>query len=185
LNSRAAFSIIAAMRGPLLLLLVALAACPQPRPDSQKPVAPPTLPALRLTLPRLTGGTLSLHALRGHPVLITLFTTWCLRCQAEAPLFVRLHDRLHEGGLRVVGIGLDLQTSLVRTYVEFVGFKFDVLLAKPDDLDLVGAIGPTRQVPRTILADSDGRVVLDQSGFTDFAILEPKLDALLHSGRRR
>jgi peroxiredoxin len=179
LKTSAAFSIIAAMRGLLLLpLLVTLAACPQQRPDPPKPV-PSMLPPLRLTLPRTAGGKLSLEALRGHPIVITLFTTWCLRCQAEAPLFVRLHERLRGRGLRVVGIALDLQASLVRTYVEFVGFKFDVLLATPDDLELVGAVGATRQVPRTLLVDSEGRVVLDQSGFTDFATLEPRVEKLL------
>lgn len=165
------------MRGLLLMLLLTLAACPQQRPDPPQHVAP-TLPPLRLTLPRTAGGKLSLEALRGHPVVITLFTTWCLRCQAEAPLFVRAHERLRGRG-RVVGIALDLQASLVRTYVEFVGFKFDVLLARPDDLELVGAIGATRQVPRTMLVDSEGRVVIDQSGFTDFATLEPQLERLL------
>jgi thiol-disulfide isomerase/thioredoxin len=164
-----------------LLLSLLLLGCP-PRPEQRDDPPPSAAPsrALRLTLPRLGGGALSLESLRGRPVLITLFTTWCLRCQAEASLFVRLQERYRARGLAVVGVVVDLQaSSLIQTYVDFVGFRFDVLYARPDNLDLVAALGPTPQVPRTVLVDASGMLVLDQTAQTDFVALEGQLERLL------
>jgi len=59
---------------------------------------------VEMTLPRLGGGEVSLSRLRGHPVVVTLFTTWSLRCQAEAPLFTKMHERHRGQGLKVLGI---------------------------------------------------------------------------------
>jgi cytochrome c biogenesis protein CcmG/thiol:disulfide interchange protein DsbE len=172
-------------RAPALLCccLLALARCGgAQRPERNEPLslAPePTARGVTMTLPQLGGGSLSIESYRGHPVLITLFTTWCLRCQAEAPLFVRLSER--EEGLRVVGVALDNLTklSLVQTYVGFVGFRFPVLLAEPTSLELVGGLGQTKQVPRTVLLDAKGALVQDHVGQTDFPRLERALATLL------
>jgi len=165
----------------LCCCLLALARCGgAQRPESNEPLSPePTARSVTMTLPRLGGGSLSIESYRGHPVLVTLFTTWCLRCQAEAPLFVRLAER--EGALRVVGIALDdlTKVSMVQTYVGFVGFRFPVLLAEPTNLELVGGLGPTKQVPRTVLLDAKGVVVQDHVGQTDFPRLERALATLL------
>lgn len=134
---------------------------------------------MEMTLPRLGGGKVSLAEVRGKPVVLALFTTWSLRCQAEAPLFVRIHERYRGKGLRVLGVAMDMQVVLVKTYVEVVGLPFDVLLARPDDLELVGALGQTKQVPRTVLLDRRGQIVLDQRGQTDFTVLERRIRALL------
>jgi cytochrome c biogenesis protein CcmG/thiol:disulfide interchange protein DsbE len=139
-----------------------------------------------MTLPRLGGGSLSLQSLRGRPVLITLFTTWWVPCQEEAPAFLRLDERFRSRGLAVVGIALNTggttPAKLVALYVEEVGLRFPVLLASPDDLELMGGLGPTKAVPRTILLDGEGRIVLDQTGATRFQELERKILELL--GRR-
>lgn len=150
----------------------------------QTPAADDTERGLEMTLPRLGGGKVSLSELRGKPVVLALFTTWSLRCQAEAPLFIRMHERYHTKGLRVVGVALDMQVVLVKTYVDVVGLPFDVLLASPDDLELVGALGQTRQIPRTVLLDRSGQIVLDQRGQTDFSVLERRIRAHLTSTKR-
>jgi len=161
--------------------LLLLASCVgKTTPD--RPLTPAASEGVRMTLPRLGGGKLTIDALRGQPVLITLFTTWCLRCQAEAPRFVRFGER---PGLKVVGIALDDLTklSLITTYVTFVGFRFPVLLAQPDDLELVGGLGVTKQVPRTVLLDPVGRVIQDHVGQTSFDKLAPAIDRLLAPSR--
>ena len=63
-----------------------------------------------LTLPKLGGGSVSLADHRGKLVLVTLFTTWSLRSQAEAPRFIQYHERLGPRGLKVLPICLDLRS---------------------------------------------------------------------------
>lgn len=175
------------MRGPATGVLLGAAASllvgcggPARGPELQLNQPASVDPGARMTLPRLGGGQVSLQELRGRPVLLTLFTTWCLRCQAEAPLFVQLHEQHGRRGLRILAVALDVRgRPMVQPYVEFVGFKFDVLLARPDDIELVGGLGVTRQVPRTVLLDARGRIVLDQQGATDFAALRAGVERSL------
>jgi thiol-disulfide isomerase/thioredoxin len=135
---------------------------------------------VQMTLPLLKGGEVSLQGWPGKPVLITLFTTWCLRCQVEAPLFNRLHAA-YAHRLRVLGVVVDVKTppAIMQTYVEFVKFRFDVAVARPDDLELVGALGKTRRVPRTVLLDQSGIIVLDHVGQTNAPELKKQLGRLL------
>jgi peroxiredoxin len=148
----------------------------------------PTLPSppVQMTLPRLGGGIVSLESLRGRPVLISLFTTWWIPCQEEAPRFVRFDERFGRDGLVVLGIALDSDGStpakLVQIYVNEMGIRFPVLLASPNDLELVGGVGQTKAVPRTLLLDRQGRIIIDQVGATRFQVLEIKILELL--GRR-
>ena len=140
-------------------------------------------PPVSMTLPRLDGGKLSLASLRGRPVLLTLFTTWWVPCQEEAPAFVRFDERFRQDGLAVVGIALDnagiTPARLVQLYVSEMGIRFPVLLAPPDDLELVGGVGATKAVPRTLLLDRQGRIVLEHVGRTRFQALEAKVLELL------
>ena len=80
-------------------------ACSGPAPQQPDPLSPAPLttrPGAQMTLQRLGGGEVSLQGLRGKPVLITLFTTWCLRCQAEAPLFNQIQALFLKIGLAKV-----------------------------------------------------------------------------------
>jgi len=49
----------------------------------------------------------------------------------------------------------------------------------PHDPPLVGAIGQTFHVPRTVLIDKAGRKVLDHKGQTDFRVVEQRIQGLL------
>ncbi len=172
-------------------LTVALAACggaQKQSPEDGDPLAGARQRTpVSLTLPRLGGGDLSLDALRGKPVLVTLFTTWSLRCQAEAPLLLQLQDRYP--GLQVVGISIgplgQSGLPLVQAFVEVTGITYPVLLAEHDNLDLVGAFGQVKHVPRTVLLDAAGRELHEHVGQTDFPKLYKQLDALFGTRRSK
>jgi len=68
----------------------AVARVGQPAPDFTEPLAP--------------SGTLSLSALRGHPVYLNFFATWCPPCNDEAPAIEALQRRYAARGLDVVGV---------------------------------------------------------------------------------
>jgi cytochrome c biogenesis protein CcmG/thiol:disulfide interchange protein DsbE len=56
------------------------------------------------TEPTASGGTLSLSSLRGRPVYLNFFATWCPPCNAEAPSINALQKRYIAQGLEVVGV---------------------------------------------------------------------------------
>ncbi|MFN2459309.1 MAG: TlpA family protein disulfide reductase [Candidatus Velthaea sp.] len=61
-------------------------------------------PAPPFTLPTVNGKPLSLQSLRGKPVYLNFFASWCGPCNEEAPFIGKLSDKYKAKGLTVVGV---------------------------------------------------------------------------------
>jgi cytochrome c biogenesis protein CcmG/thiol:disulfide interchange protein DsbE len=55
-------------------------------------------------MPTSTGGTLALASLKGKPVYLNFFATWCGPCNDEAPYINGLQKRYASRGLAVIGV---------------------------------------------------------------------------------
>ena len=62
--------------------------------------------APEFALPDLAGKTVRLSELRGRPVLVNFWATWCTACWSELPELIKLHERYGEK-LVILGISLD------------------------------------------------------------------------------
>ncbi|MGH3768336.1 MAG: TlpA disulfide reductase family protein [Pseudonocardiaceae bacterium] len=58
---------------------------------------------------RRLGGTdtVSLRELRGKPVLLNSWATWCVECRTELPTIQRLAQTYRDRGLQVIGVNVD------------------------------------------------------------------------------
>ena len=93
-------------------------------------------------LGRLDGSELRLSDLRGQPVVLNFWATWCAPCRQEIPQFVDAFDRFRDQGLVVVGVNMQEGKSIVRPYAEDFGMEFPIVI------DVDGEVGDAYPAPR-------------------------------------
>ena len=89
------------------------------------------VPAPEIDLPTLTGGRVQLSKLRGHPVVVSFWGTWCPPCRLEFPELVQLHEAHSAAGLRILTVnGRDQErsTKAVQSFVDEFKAAFPVAL---------------------------------------------------------
>jgi len=134
------------------LLLVAACGGEGPRRIAAVDIGKPAPAYASLTL---AGDTTSLAALRGEPVLLNIWATWCHPCRTEIPELERLHQQHSANGLRVIGVSIDAggEDDAVRAFAEEYRMTYPVWRDADGRVSTVfGAIG----VPATYLIDRDG-----------------------------
>jgi peroxiredoxin len=109
------------------LLLVAAASGVGAQPIASGRRAP------EIDLPTLNGGRFELSKLRGHPVILSFWGTWCPPCRDEFPELVRVQATHADAGLYVVGVnGRDQEESTkdVQRFVDAYAVSFTIALDK-------------------------------------------------------
>lgn len=109
------------------------------------------VPALGLT--DLDGKTWNLAALKGQPVMLNFWATWCEPCRAEMPSLERVATRHERAGLVVLAVNYKEAAPVIRRFLDASPFSLPILL----DRDGAAAAAWTPRVfPTTVLIDRHG-----------------------------
>ncbi len=120
-------------------------------------------PGIDFTASTLDGTTVRLSGLRGHPVLINFWATWCAACRSEMPAIQRTWDQYHRRGLEVLAVDFrEADRDAIRRFLEAAGVRYGSAL-DPDGT-IAQAYGVTFGLPVSVFVDRSGRVALIQTG---------------------
>ncbi|HZI93610.1 MAG TPA: TlpA disulfide reductase family protein [Patescibacteria group bacterium] len=179
------------MTGLMLLLVTTLlpagaAARTAPAASAPAAVAHPT--AAPDVQPIDSPGYLRLvSSMKGHPLVVNVWATWCDPCREEFPDIVRFHREMGPRGVEVAAISLDMPSALKTDVVPFLaanGATFHLFLKTPGgDEEFINTVDPgwSGALPATFVYDREGKLVRSVFGSTSFeqlgAIVAPLLPA--------
>jgi peroxiredoxin len=152
--------------------------------QSNQPVAtPPAQAQLKIgaaapnfVLTDTDGHTVSLAALRGKPVLINFWATWCGPCRDELPLIHEEYLAHRAQGLQVVAIDFgDESADTVRHFWQSLGLEPAPVLDPAGQASRDYGITLKNGLPVSVLIGRDGRV----SSYEPFPLTRDFLDPAL------
>jgi len=135
-------------------------------------------PKAELTLKNADGQRVRLSDLRGKPVVLNLWATWCVPCNAEMPMLVEAEKTYSSKGIVFIAASLDDAKSKagIPSFTTKYGVAFPVWLgATADDMDRL-QMGPA--VPATAFIDAEGRIVARVMGQMREDEMKERLDWL-------
>lgn len=105
---------------------------------------------------RPDGTTFDSGALRGRPVVLNFWATWCPPCVEELPSLEGLHRALGAEGLAVVAVSVDDEPQELRRFVARQRLTLDVL--RDPGTHAVARRYGVEAFPTTFVLDADGVV---------------------------
>jgi thiol-disulfide isomerase/thioredoxin len=105
-----------------------------------------------------SGTSLPMQSMRGKPLLVNFWATWCPPCVDELPLIDRFYRENSVKSWQVVGLAID-QPSAVRAFLQRTPVTFPIGMAGLGGTELARALGNTTGgLPFTVVVGSDGQV---------------------------
>jgi thiol-disulfide isomerase/thioredoxin len=116
-------------------------------------VATVGLPTPPIVVRGLRGDSVETASLRGKPLFINFFATWCLPCKVETPMFVSEYPK-YKNRVNFLSIDLEEQPSAVRAFVVRYKIPWTIGIDSGQTVMRYGVVS----LPESVFIDRDGIV---------------------------
>jgi cytochrome c biogenesis protein CcmG, thiol:disulfide interchange protein DsbE len=111
--------------------------------------------APEIELTTLDEETIRLSELRGQPILVNIWASWCAPCRAEMPAMQRVYEAYRDQGFTILAVNATNQDNLTdaSTFVQQHQLTFPILL------DVSGQVSQAYQahsLPTSFFVDAQG-----------------------------
>ncbi|MBI2850557.1 MAG: TlpA family protein disulfide reductase [Chloroflexi bacterium] len=133
-------------------------------------------PAEDFTLPLFSGGDITLSDLKGKPVVINFWASWCIPCREEAPILEEVWRRYKDKGVTFIGVDIQDTEADARAYIKEFGITY------PNGPDIRGRITidyGVGGIPVTFFVNREGLIVSRWVGAINERILVSRIEDLL------
>lgn len=132
-----------------ILMAFSFAHCAKGKSDLAPTLAPD------FTLKTLDEEEITLSKLRGKPILLDFWATWCGPCRESIPHLISLYQTYQEKGAEVIGISMDKgDTEKVKNFVKSMDIPYPIAIASPEVIQKYRVT----ILPTTIFIDKEGKI---------------------------
>lgn len=121
-------------------------------------------------------GEFSLAALKGKPVLLDFWASWCGPCRAEMPIIQRLAADYAPQGLAVIGVNTSDEEEAAVAWIKARGVTFPIAR---DNGNSIARAFSVNSLPTLVLLTKEGKVHAVRAGVTRRAELEELIREIL------
>ena len=177
--------VIMAMMIALLLIITACQPSELPNGTSPTTTSPTTTVegsqagnlAPDFALQDLEGQTVILSSLRGSPVMLNFWATWCGYCVWEMPYIQQIYEEWQDRGLLILAINKKETHAKVQEFMERNSLSFTALLDTDGAISLKYNVGG---IPVAFFIDKDGIIQARKLGaFRNTAEIENYLNLIM------
>lgn len=117
-----------------------------------------------LVLEDLQGNTLDLADLKGKPIFLNFWATWCPPCIAEMPDINKLYQSVNKE-VHFAIISLDEDREKAKAFAKRKDFDFPIYFPK----SRLPKVYESTTIPTTYVIDTKGHIVISQRGMAKYS----------------
>ena len=168
-------------RGALALLAAtAIAMWPACATSEVDPAPAGNMARLDFTLKDMNGKAVNLASLKGRPIVLNFWATWCGPCKVEIPAFIQLVEQYKSQQLTVLGVSVDDSPEDLRKFAAEYKMNYPVLVGLGQD-EFQEVYDAVVMIPITWFIKPDGTIFLKHQGPATKEWFEKQVKALIES----